>query len=189
MAQVKYVVGLAPFCAACILTSCSSDVPAMKPTSPVTQTFPVTSPSTTAQMSVADLGRRETATFDNVIYCAKSHRRIKTVGDSISTETADGEYVLIDLAVINNSQRKHTVTTAFMDLIDENGKTYSRDSQAAITMQLGGEKKRAAMFDDVEPGQSLTMILVFDAPATSRDFELKIPAPGPGDKDTTIKVY
>lgn len=86
------------------------------------------------------------------------------VGDQYFGKTAQGQYVEIYVTVRNIGDEARTFDSGSQKLNDTRGREFSADSEATIAM--GDESK--AFLEDINPGNGVHGILVFDVPRDIR---------------------
>ncbi|MDZ5711610.1 DUF4352 domain-containing protein [Jeotgalibacillus haloalkalitolerans] len=82
------------------------------------------------------------------------------VGDEFLGATAKGEYLILDVTVMNNKNEAITTDSSFFKLL-ANDATYEADSEASIYANTDNN----FFLEEVNPGLSNTGLVVFDAPA------------------------
>lgn len=83
-----------------------------------------------------------------------------SVGDDIFGETAQGEYVGVTVTVTNTGDEPQSWFDDNQTLIID-GKEYAADSMATLTVNSEG------FYEEINPGNSMTITLVYDVPAGS----------------------
>lgn len=85
---------------------------------------------------------------------------VPTVGtNEYLTEKAQGQFVLVRMTVRNIGDREQSFTTSAQKLIDAQGRQYSVDDMATITLDAG------VSFEQINPGNSVDATIVFDVPS------------------------
>ncbi|MFM1724536.1 DUF4352 domain-containing protein [Rhodococcus sp. PAM 2766] len=85
---------------------------------------------------------------------------VPTVGtNEYLTEKAQGQFVLVRMTVRNIGDREQSFTTSAQKLVDAQGRQYSVDDMATITLDQG------VSFEQINPGNSLDATIVFDVPS------------------------
>lgn len=90
----------------------------------------------------------------------KIKRGVRRVGNEYFGETAQGEYTLVHVTVRNIGDEARMFDSHNQTLIDTRGREFEADGEATIAM--GRESN--AFLEDINPGNSVKGILVFDAP-------------------------
>ncbi|PTR29061.1 uncharacterized protein DUF4352 [Rhodococcus sp. OK519] len=75
------------------------------------------------------------------------------------TERAQGQFVLVRMTVRNIGDREQSFTTSAQKLVDAQGRQYSVDDMATMTLDSG------TPFEQINPGNSIDAAIVFDVPA------------------------
>lgn len=96
----------------------------------------------------------------------KIKKGVRRVGDQYFGRTAQGQFVLVYVAVDNIGNEARTFDSGSQKLKDMKGREFSADGEATIAM--GDESK--AFLEDINPGNGVHGILVFDVP---KGIELK----------------
>lgn len=84
------------------------------------------------------------------------------------TEKAQGQFVLVRMTIRNIGDREQSFTTSAQKLIDPQGRQYSVDDIATITLDQG------VAFEQINPGNSVDATIVFDVPAGTVPAELQV---------------
>ncbi|OLT54629.1 DUF4352 domain-containing protein [Cellulosimicrobium sp. CUA-896] len=85
---------------------------------------------------------------------------VATVGDEFLNQQAQGQYVLVHMAVTNIGTEAQMFDGSSQELTDTAGRTHSADTSAAI--YLGDAN---SFLTDINPGNSVDGTVVFDIPA------------------------
>lgn len=96
---------------------------------------------------------------------------LSEVGDNpYLTEQAQGQFVVVSLTVSNTSDKPQSFSPSDQKLKDSKGRTFESDSTAQIAL---GDTD-IAVWDSINPGNSVNVKLVFDMPkdATAQSLEL-----------------
>lgn len=95
-------------------------------------------------------------------------RGVASVGDQYTSQTPQGEYVLVTLNVANIGNEQQLFDTSSQKLLDGQGREYSTDTLATVTNDpnLG--------FSQINPGNSLVATLVYDVPAGTAPSEIEL---------------
>ncbi|MFD0772733.1 DUF4352 domain-containing protein [Streptomonospora algeriensis] len=84
---------------------------------------------------------------------------VRSVGDNpYLTETPDGEYVIVHVTVENIGDEAGLFESSSQKLVDADGKQYSTDSAAQISVDSD------SWIDEINPGNSVEGQLIFDVP-------------------------
>lgn len=84
------------------------------------------------------------------------------------TEQAQGQFVLVQMTVRNIGDREQSFTTSAQKLLDPQGRQYSVDDMATLTLDQG------VAFEQINPGNSVEATIVFDVPAGTVPAELEV---------------
>lgn len=95
-------------------------------------------------------------------------RGVASVGDQFSSQSPQGEYVLVTMNVANIGDEQQLFDTSSQQLLDAAGRQYSVDTVATITNDpnIG--------FTQINPGNSVVATLVFDVPAGTAPAEIEL---------------
>jgi len=96
----------------------------------------------------------------------KVEKGLSQVGEGFTVSKAQGQYVLIHLTVKNIGDEAQLFSDSAQKLIDAKGRTFDADSGAAAL----GLKDSNAFLNNINPGNSVNGILLFDVP---KDVRLK----------------
>lgn len=91
----------------------------------------------------------------------KIKKGVRRVGDQYVGETAQGRFALVYVTVRNIGDEPRTFDSGSQKLIDGSGREFGADGEATIAM--GDQSK--AFLEDINPGNGVHGILVFDVPA------------------------
>lgn len=90
----------------------------------------------------------------------KVKKGVKRVGGQYLGSTAQGQYVLIYVTVENIGDKARTFNADNQTLYDTKGRKFDADTEATVMM---GEKSKAFL-EQINPGNSVDGILIFDVP-------------------------
>jgi hypothetical protein len=90
----------------------------------------------------------------------KIKRGVRRVGGQYVGKTAQGQFVLVYVTVHNIGDEARTFDSGSQKLRDTRGREFSADTEATIA--LGDQSK--AFLEDINPGNGVHGILVFDVP-------------------------
>jgi hypothetical protein len=105
------------------------------------------------------------------------------VGDDEYNKTAEGQFCLVSLKVKNTADQPHAFSDTMQAAIGADGTSYSADSEAGVYVNEGGQ----ALIAMVEPGETLTAVLVFDIPTGTSLATVQL-HDTPGSKGATVTV-
>ncbi len=89
----------------------------------------------------------------------KVEKGVAQVGDEYLNEKAQGQFVLVHMAVENIGDEPQTFFGSNQQLSDSEGRTFNADDGAAIYL---GESN--ALLEEINPGNTVKGIVVFDVP-------------------------
>ncbi|NKY57426.1 DUF4352 domain-containing protein [Nocardia flavorosea] len=81
----------------------------------------------------------------------------KSVGGDYLSKTAQGEFILVHIDVVNTSDRPQSYFGDNQKLIDARGREFSNDTEAEIYLNDD-------VYTDINPGNKFSVILAFDVP-------------------------
>jgi hypothetical protein len=90
----------------------------------------------------------------------KVKKGVRRVGDQYFGQTAQGQFVLINVTVRNIGNEARTFDSSSQKLTDAQGRDFDADGAATIAM---GEQSNAFL-KDINPGNGVKGILIFDVP-------------------------
>jgi len=93
-----------------------------------------------------------------------------TAGSGPLTQTAQGTYVRVDLAVTNVGDKAETFIVNYVKIKDAEGKTYDADGTA--TIYASGDAQ--TWIAGINPGNSVQGPILFDVPAGTTPVELLV---------------
>ncbi len=86
---------------------------------------------------------------------------VTTLGDNpFLAKDAQGQFVIVTMTVSNISDAPKGLSPSDQKLMDEQGRTFSPDSSAALNLDSD-----VPIWDEINPGNTVTMPVVFDMPA------------------------
>lgn len=95
---------------------------------------------------------------------------VKVVGDNpYLQKTAQGQYILVHLTVTNIGNKAQSYWANNQKLIDDQGREFENDTMAGINVNEG-----TAMTSDINPGNSVQVVVVFDVPAGTTPAALEL---------------
>lgn len=95
---------------------------------------------------------------------------VKSVGDSMLGQKAQGQYCLVKLTVENIGDEAQSLFAGNQYLFDANGKKFSADSTASI---YAGEDAQT-IYKEINPGNSVTGVVYYDVPKTAKPTKLEL---------------
>ncbi|MFC4909879.1 DUF4352 domain-containing protein [Actinomadura gamaensis] len=100
----------------------------------------------------------------------KVKKGIDRVGDEYLGKSAQGQFVFVHLQVANIGSRGQTFFGSNQTLVDTEGRRFEVDDEAAAYL---GERARS-LFEQINPGNTVSGILVYDVPKGVRLHELRL---------------
>lgn len=100
----------------------------------------------------------------------KIKKGVRRVGDQYVGRTAQGQFVLVYVTVVNIGDQARTFDSGSQKLTDAEDRQFDADTEAIIA--LGDESK--AFLEDINPGNGVHGILVFDVPTGVRLTSLEL---------------
>lgn len=115
---------------------------------------------------------------------AKVKCGVHAVGDSLLSDKAQGQFCLVTLKVRNIGSEAQTFDDSSQYAFGTTGAKYSADSTAGIDANNG----TASFLDDINPGNVVTGIVVYDIPKTAHIAKLELhDSPFSGGVTVTVK--
>jgi hypothetical protein len=102
------------------------------------------------------------ATGDWEITVSDVQTGVSQVGDEFLGSTAQGQYILVDIAVKNTGSSPSYFFEDDVKLLDDAGNTYATDSEASLYTRESGD---VFLLEEINPGNTASGVLVFDVPA------------------------
>ncbi|MFC4008583.1 DUF4190 domain-containing protein [Nonomuraea purpurea] len=90
--------------------------------------------------------------------------REQTVSSSIDSHKAQGSYAVVKVLVKNTGNSPAAFPGTDAGILDSDAKQYKIDSGATISQNLETDQ---GLYDEINPGQKVTRVLVFDLPKKS----------------------
>ncbi|MFD2675482.1 DUF4352 domain-containing protein [Gulosibacter bifidus] len=94
---------------------------------------------------------------------------VASVGGEYFSEDAQGQFVLVHVNVTNVGDKAETLTSSLQKLVDDQGREHEADSSAAIYIEDSN-----TLYERVNPGNSVSGVLVFDIPADATPVSVKL---------------
>ena len=134
-------------------------------------TATVTSANQAAQ-KVAKIG--DTVTDDNnIAFTVTGLTTAQTLGNSFTQKTAQGQYYVVSVKVLNNGKSTQTINSSDFKLTDGQGRSFDPSTDGMMA-KSEAEGKTDFFLQQVQPGLSVTGDLVFDAPANDTGLKLQV---------------
>ncbi len=99
----------------------------------------------------------------------KVERGKKTVGQQYVSETAQGEYTLVHVTVKNIGDQQQGLSDSDQKAMDASGTQFSADTMAGASIQ-GND----VLFNQINPGNQVKGVLVFDVPAGTKLTQIEL---------------
>lgn len=131
--------------------------------------------NTGAQQSTPAELSKEGVSSDVKISVQKFESSDTAGNNQFSTKKAQGVFKIVTLSVTNNQKDAITVDGNSFKLIDNQNRefSYSSEAQLAISSSTGSQKKEVFSLKQINPGMTVTGIVVFDVPKEAQGFILK----------------
>ncbi len=95
---------------------------------------------------------------------------LASVGDNPFLEKkAQGQFVVVTMTVQNTSDKPKGLSAGNQNLFDAEGRKFTPDTMAAIALDSD-----VAVWDDINPGNKVTMKVVYDMPADAVPAEIEL---------------
>lgn len=109
---------------------------------------------------------------------------VSKVGDSLLSDKAQGQFCLVTLKVRNIGSEAQTFDDSSQYAFGTSGAKYDSDTAAGLDANNG----TATFLDDINPGNSVTGIIVYDIPKTAHITKLELhDSPFSGGVTVTVK--
>ena len=138
--------------------------PSTAPAAPVT-TSPAPPPTETPPAGVGS----EVRDGDFAFVVTDVRTGVRTVGEGILAETAQGAYTIVTVTVTNTGDRAQMFDGSSQKLRDAGGREFSSDGSAAIYLP-----DSQSFLNDINPGNTVTAKVVFDVPVTAQPTVLEL---------------
>lgn len=95
---------------------------------------------------------------------------LASVGDNpYLTKQAQGQYVIVTMTVQNTSNEPKGISPSDQELFDTDGRKFTADTTAAIGLDTS-----VAVWDQINPGNTVTLKVVYDMPADATPAEMEL---------------
>ena len=109
---------------------------------------------------------------------------VSKVGDSLLSDKAQGQFCLVTLKVRNIGSEAQTFDDSSQYAFGTSGAKYDSDTAAGLDANNGA----TTFLDDINPGNSVTGIVVYDIPKTAHIAKLELhDSPFSGGVTVTVK--
>ncbi|MGF7121317.1 DUF4352 domain-containing protein [Rhodococcus sp. BE178] len=93
-----------------------------------------------------------------------------TVGDNpFLTKKAQGQFVIVTMTVQNTSDKPKGLSPSDQELYDSQGRKFTADTSAGIALDSD-----VSVWDEINPGNKVTMKVVYDMPADTAPAEMEL---------------
>lgn len=103
----------------------------------------------------------------DIVYTVNSIEYVDTVGSEYINKKAQGKFLVIDITVLNNSDKALQISDSFFTILND-GKKFEGDSTANIYISTQNNTE-SIWINEINPEISLTGKLVFDVPQSVVD--------------------
>lgn len=125
-----------------------------------------------------------TADVNGMTYTILTVQRRQTIGNEFETHTAQGEYLVIEVDVHNNTNKGANVSSSDFKLNNDSGQEFD-PAEGSVSMDVQG----AFFLNVVNPGNSRSGTLVFDVPASTAPWKYGLKVFGNASTDSvTIRL-
>lgn len=104
----------------------------------------------------------QTVQVGNFAYQVNDVSFKKRVGNEFLQETADGIYLLIDLALMNIDDEAHTLDASFFSVTDSEGREYEHSINGSTALEMSGYK--TLFLKQCQPNVTTRGVLIFEVP-------------------------
>ncbi|QXW00775.1 DUF4352 domain-containing protein [Rhodococcus globerulus] len=95
---------------------------------------------------------------------------LSSLGDNpFLTEKAQGQFVIVTMTVQNTSDQPKSLSPSDQEMYDAKGRKFSADTSAAFSLDTD-----VAIWDEINPGNAVTMRVVFDMPTDAVPAEIEL---------------
>ncbi|WP_433610916.1 DUF4352 domain-containing protein [Prescottella agglutinans] len=95
---------------------------------------------------------------------------LSTVGDNpFLTEKAQGQFVIVTMTVANTSDKPKGLSPDDQEMYDAQGRKFTADVSAGIALDSD-----VSVWDEINPGNNVTMKVVYDMPADAVPAEMEL---------------
>lgn len=91
------------------------------------------------------------------------------IGDQYVNETAQGRFLLITVKVTNIGDEARQLSDSNQKLFDTSGRSYEASSTAGVLLP-----DNKVLYENINPGNSVTATLVFDVPRTAKPGRIEL---------------
>ncbi len=87
---------------------------------------------------------------------------LKTIGSDFSSTTADGIFIIVNLSLVNNDNKEHTVDNSMFKLTDANGAQFESSIEGSTELEIGGNE--TLFLKQCNPQITKSGFLIFEVP-------------------------
>lgn len=109
----------------------------------------------------------------NFKYCVNRIEYTKEVKNSLTSNTADGIYLIVYLTVTNTTRESRTLTNTMFKVSDSEGYEFETSQNAMIVMILN-DLDKVFMLKDISPKIPKEIIVPFEVPNSNDIYKLKV---------------
>ncbi len=106
------------------------------------------------------------------VYTVKSVKFAKRLGNSMTNQTADGVFLLVNMTIRNNDTETRTLDGSLFKIKDTGGTEYEHSSSGSTALMLSGGKP--LFLKQCQPKIPTAGILVFEVPDQSSPYVLEL---------------
>lgn len=96
---------------------------------------------------------------------------VTTIGPELIAEQAQGQYVIVNMTVTNIGDKAQSYSSSNAKLIDAQDREFSSDAWAS---SLVADTTASGIYDEINPGNSAQVAVVFDVPVDAQPKTLKL---------------
>lgn len=96
---------------------------------------------------------------------------VTTIGPEMIAEQAQGQYIIVNMTVTNIGDEAQSYSSSNAKLFDAQGREFSSDSWAS---SLVADTTASGIYDEINPGNSAQVAVVFDVPVDAQPATLKL---------------
>ena len=100
--------------------------------------------------------------------------KTKTIGHAYISEQAQGEFIIVALAIHNFQKDVITVDSNSFKIIDEQKREFSHSVQGETALLMSNDSKKPFFLQGVNPGITASGYLVFDVPPGLKNLKLQV---------------
>jgi hypothetical protein len=127
-------------------------------------------PTSAQERTVAKVG--EQISVANFTYRVSHVAFKKTVGNEFTSETADGIFLIVDLSLMNTSDKTRTLDNSMFKLVNESGIEYASSTNGSTALELSGTE--TLFLKQCQPNIQTSGALIFEVPSSTDRYTLKV---------------